>query len=226
MLEKTSVEARTIFLLKFTKELIKNSKGTEILRLEEIIRKKVGLRSLFHEAKLIPKEKIDERIREILLKRPVKKIEEVKEPSKRTMPFPQNEQKIALIVPKPRFQETQRYLNQPPIQETINFGKIDILVKDPNVNVIEFPGENQKILVEGKMGRKFTGIILTQEDAKDLVDNFSKRAQIPLNNGINKIALGNLFLTAIISGQTINHILIKKNSEINFMNLRAPSPMF
>lgn len=218
MLEETSVEARTIFLLKFTEQLIKNSKGTELLRLEEIIRKKIGLPSLLQ----IPRQNIDERVREVLTKKPTKTFEEMKEPTKRITPLPQNEQKfISLTVPRPKFQE-----NVPsPVQENINFGKIDALTKDPNVKLIEFQ-ENQKIIVEGGMGRKFTGIELTQSEVKDLLNEFSSKTKIPLNNGVNKIALRNYLITAIVSEQGIKNFLIKKTFESPFINLRPPSPMY
>jgi hypothetical protein len=227
MFEEISQETRTIFLLKFTKELIINSKGTELYRLEEIIRRRVGLPSLFKETKTISKEKIDERIKEVLSKKFSKTIEQFKEPSRKITPLPKNQQNIiSLTVPRLKFQESSQHLSPPPAPGMINFGKIEILIKDPNVKIIEFQSENQKIVVEGNMGRKFTGIGLTQEDSKNLLNEFSKKAKIPINNGINKIAIGNFLITAIVSENKINHFLIKKISETSFTNLRPPTPNY
>jgi len=232
MLSETSKQERAIFLLKFTEELIRHSKGIELYRLEEIVRKRLGLPSpTIKEIKIIQKEDVEEKIKELLERRSENLKEEIqketinlsKQNKESFIPRPTEQKRIFLKVPEPMFPERQNYLKSNLENENLNFGKIKILINDPNVELIECPGENKKTIVGGKMGRKPTGIELTKEEIKDVLNEFSKSSKIPLNNGINQINIGNLNLTAIISDEE-SHFTIKKLKENSQFNIKIPRP--
>ena len=97
------------------------------------------------------------------------------------------------------------------------------LLNDMNVESIECQGANQKILVEGKMGKKTTGIILNQEEIDQIVNEFSMKSKIPIGEGISKVAVGKLTFTAIKT-ETETTFIIKKMKMAPFGG--APSPNY
>jgi len=209
-----SPDFKVFFLLEFTKELIKNSVTSEVLELQNVLRDET-------------KEEKD-KIRQIITKK--EKIE--KEPritgaslSKRPLlkPFPRKPLLIkralprVLRIPESRLPQGLQYIKPVPSKIQIDLGKLNPLIKDPAVKIIEANGSDKNIMVGGIMGRKKTNIILTKGEIDDVIKKFSETARIPIQKGILKIAVGRLILSAIISEVTDSKFIIKK---------MMPNPMF
>jgi len=160
MLQKTSQEFKTFFLLEFTKELIKNSISKDF--------------------------------------KPIKRF-----PVLRKMP------RQILRIPEPRLPLNVQYLKPTPTNIQINLGKLNPLIQDPVVKSIECNGPDEKIIVRTPQP-KTTKIILNKQDIEQIIQTFSKTAKIPISEGIFKVAVGKLILSAIISEVIGSKFIIKK----------------
>ncbi|NCN86208.1 hypothetical protein GW932_00070 [archaeon] len=108
--------------------------------------------------------------------------------------------------------ENLQYL-RPTKSETpleIDLGKLNLFLQDRNVKTIETEGPDQMIFVTGTMGKKPTGIKFTKEEIDEVLDKFSKESKIPKTEGLFKVALGNILLTAMISESIGSRFIIKK----------------
>lgn len=221
MLEKVSEEKKGLFLLGFTEELIRNSKGAEIYKLREILRRK----NLIGQEKEELKETIKEEVKLKLKKEILRSSELVREPYEKSILHsrPKTQKRKSLLTPRikaprkrklgvPQSNLPQYLQNIKPVatSQEIELGKLNVLVNDPNVKIIECTGENEKIFVSGKMGKKPTGIILTKEEIDGVIDNFSKSAKMPKSEGLFKVAFGKLVLTAMVSSTISSTFIIKK----------------
>ena len=199
MLTKISDEFKVFFLLQFTRELIRNSSTSEFLELETILKK---------EGKVTHQEirnKIKEREKPVFAKEEIIK------------PFPsavktRKWQVPALRIPETRLPQNLQYLKPIPTKLEIDLGKLNPLIKDPLVNSIECSGTEEPVTVRGKMGVKKTNIILDKEEIDQTIKKFSETAKIPIHEGVFKIVIGGLVLSAIISGIIGSKFIIKKMS--------------
>ena len=208
-LKQTSQEFRTKFLLKFTERLIENSKTPYIIALEL-------------QAKKIREEKNEQ------IEQRQKQLQELKKPipttNKIILKPLQPSQKQAI---RQKYQSMQSSFNQIPIPSlpstvrnirplaqpmpNIDFGKISPLIKDPTVNIIECSGAGKNIIVKRFNGEsRQTSIILTKEEIGNIINTFSFQAKIPLEEGVFKVALGNLILSAVISDVVSSKFIISK----------------
>lgn len=200
MEESFSDEFKRFFLIKFTEELINHSAKKDILNLQRIIelkeRKKIG--------KKILKQRLDlkERIKP-------KRIEISKYPSVKTKQIKQITRQ-SLFIPEPKLPSHLEYLKPIPTTNVeIDLLKINPLLKDSAVRVIE-GNPDEKVKVTGTMGTKQTNIILSKEDIDRIIDKFSESSKIPKTEGIYKVVVGNLILSAIISEVVGSRFIIKK----------------
>jgi hypothetical protein len=221
MLENTSKSFREFFLLKFTEQLILHSKNIELIKLEELLRKKNQLPV----KKEISKKELKEEVHEKLHPKIKPKLSSFSrdpfaENFEKKNPFPKKiERKEILSVPKRRVLRVPNvkplppqfsHIRPEPTGKSIDLGKLNLLVQDPNVKTIECEGENTKVIVTGVMGRKPTSIILSSEDIDSIINKFSQEAKIPITLGVFKVAVGNLTLTAMISESVGSRFVIKK----------------
>jgi len=251
MLTNIPDRTKSLFLLKFTEELIRNYKPIYFYRLKEKIieeerKKNPRFLTPVKIIKPITREEIKEKVKERTFEKNKKNIlQELKSPlsKKKSLineiiikypkePFSNSFQKQEikkpknqriLRIPEPRLPERLQYLKPSPVYEEINLGKLNPLIKDFNVDVIECFGTNQKIIVEGKMGKKPTGITLTQEELKEIISEFSKKSKIPFGEGISKVAVGKLTFT-LIKNESEIHFTIKKMKMTPFAG--APRPIY
>jgi len=233
--KNNSPDFRTIFLLEFTKEIIRgtdsylkikveeevrkkdsvleSSKSTEQKRnIKNIVRKKIG-----QERKLVYKIQKSEDINSILSKNPFL----TKEPIRfsKTRHGLSSNIKPPLRVPKlrttkvyePQLPPTVSHLSPLATQTQIDLGKLNSLARDPLVKVIEVSGKNQKVTVSGMMGHKKTQITLNENEIRSIVKNFSQAAKIPFEEGFFKVAIGRFIISAIVSSQaTGSKFILKK----------------
>ena len=203
-LENTSLEFKRKFILKFTKELIKESNKEYFLELEKIIEKQ-----------RIEKEKKE--IEEIKIKEKIK-IFETQQPKKIFKPLPASQIIIKNPLPIrekiniPNYPLPTNLQNLRPqiSEEEINLEKLNPLIKDQMVKEIECDGPGRVIIVRGAMGTKNTSISLTKEEIEMIFESFSKAAKIPIQEGVVKVAVGKLILSAIISEIVDSKFIIKK----------------
>ncbi len=191
---------------------------TEKERIKERIRKREeyqeeiidGTRSIMHpsigmfETQVLPeinpfkdtfkKQKPLEKRQPTLFRKPETKIIHPRNPQHQD-PF----RKIQLWTPEPKLPQHIQYLKPTPINKDIDLGKLNALVNDPAVKIIECYGEDQNIGVKGRMGEMKTPIILNKEEVNQIIQKFSKETKIPVQEGIFRVVSGRLILMAVIS---------------------------
>ena len=226
MLKQTSKNFKQLFLLKFTKELIRNTITYKELRIKKEVRQVVHERPI--RQRLLQKDLFK---REILrgtvkekIKRDFEKISQLKKeeeilpefkkyslkkPSPSKAPFPYRIP-VPLKIPESRLPETVQYLRPTLTSRMINLGKLDPLVRDRLVKIIECNGPDERVIVIGAMGRKSTKIVLSKEEIDDIIKRFSEAAKIPVNEGVFRVVFGSLILSAIVSEIIGSKFLIRK----------------
>jgi len=93
-------------------------------------------------------------------------------------------------------------MSAPPVTETRaepDLGKLNILLKDKAITIIECLGPEKLILVKKANRVNFTKIKLSEDDIKKIIENFSKSARIPITGGVFKAITGDLRISAVIS---------------------------
>ncbi len=197
MLENSSVELKTLVLLEFTKRLIISKNPLVFLVKNELPKTKS---EEFTEKIKTKIPEISERFPETEIQRP------------RQFPAQRNIQIAPILrIPETRLPPQFAYLKPTAEKEVeINLEKLNPLLYDPAVNVIESNGSNQAVIVRGAMGTKPTSIILSKEEIDEIIKIFSKKSKIPANEGAVKIALGRYILSAIISEEYGSRFIIQK----------------
>jgi len=208
-LKNYSKEFKLIFLLEFTKRLIISSSPEIYLRIkEEQIKTK--------------QEKFKEAIKSKIpgLKKQINRIEN---PVQRNIikTFVHQRQPV-LRVPETRLPPQFQYL-RPTATKKINLdlGKLNPLLNDSGVKIIEANGPDQQVIVRGRMGTKPTNIILTKDEINKILQIFSEKSKIPIEEGATKIVLGRFILSAIISKEAGSRFILQK-IPINPPNLIIP----
>jgi hypothetical protein len=207
MNESFSDEFKKIFLLAFTKELIKHSQNKDISNLQRIIeleesKRKEKIPSAFHVEYTPAPKKLN-------APAPEKKISP-KIPVARIKPLTRRIIRPALIIPEPKLPSHLEYLRPVPTSGVeIDLLKINPLIKDPGVRVIE-GNPDERVKVSGGMGTKPTSIVLSKEDIDAIIDKFSKASKIPAGEGIYRVVVGNLSLSAVISEMVGSRFVIRK----------------
>jgi hypothetical protein len=98
------------------------------------------------------------------------------------------------------------YLKPIPERINLNFYKLNPLINDPKVREI-VANPNDNVIVKGSMGIMPSIIYLTKEDIMSIITLFSRYSKIPLNEGVYKVVLGDLILSAYID---------RKNQDFRF----------
>jgi len=136
---------------------------------------------------------------------------------------------MKLSIPEPQLPIRFQYLKPIPGAKEISLGKLDPLLQDPRVRVIECNGPGQDVLVVGGMGTKPTGIILSSEEIEEVINRFSQAAKIPVFEGVFKVVVGKYIFLAVISEIVGSKFTIRKMvasipSQGNQMGQRIPIP--
>ncbi|MAG10858.1 hypothetical protein CMI44_00915 [Candidatus Pacearchaeota archaeon] len=199
MLEKTSSDFRAFFIMQFTKELIRNSRPREF-----IVKK--NLKPDVHEKPSLPVKRSQQMPR-------------LKEISKANLLKPLRFPKFKKQVPRdsrrsyifePQLPPNLQYLKPTPTNLDLDLGKLNPLIRDPVVKIIECNGEDKNLIVKGTMGSKPTNIVLNREEIDSVIEKFSVTTKIPVHEGVFKVVAGRLILTAIISEVISPKFVIKK----------------
>jgi len=203
LLKQTSTRFRKEFLLKFTEHLIKNSSPVDIYKLEETLKdKKIPL-----DKKFISKAIKEKQAQEFKIKKQEPVLNKIPMRKPRSRP----PVKRILRLPKTRLPKTMQYLKPTPSNVNIDLGKLNPLVKDPQVRDIECNGQDTPLIVKGpSIGTKTSKVILNKDEIDFVIKKFSEEAKIPIQEGFSKIVVGKLILSAIVSKVAGSKFLIKK----------------
>ena len=119
--------------------------------------------------------------------------------------------KQILRIPESHFSLPPRFRNLQPTRTIgkISLGRLNVFLNDKNVKSIECSGAGKSIFVNGLMGRKPTNFILSEHEINDIINNFSNASKIPVEEGVFKVAFGNLVLTSTISSSGSNFLIQK-----------------
>ena len=177
----------SLFIKEFTKELILNS-SPAYLRDKKIESKSKEL-------------EIKEEIEQIL-KRPL----EIEKEASMYKALEVNKPKIRQIKTstdyiQPNIRKRRETMEIPYIEESGEFqvGKINSMIKDPNVISIECPGPNKFVIVSTLGKVILSKLMLNADEINFILDNFSREARIPRIEGVFKAIVNNLIITAIDS---------------------------
>lgn len=205
LLKQTSIKFRKEFLLRFTEHLIKNSSPVDIYRLEATLKdKKVPLNKKFISQAI--KEK---RAEEFKIKKQKPILNKI--PGNRPRKIMRRPIKRVLRIPKTRLPKTMQYLKPTPSNINLDLGKLNVLVKDPQIRDIECNGQDTPLIVKGpSIGTKTSKIILNKDEIDFVIKKFSEEAKIPIQEGFSKVVVGKMILSAIVSKVTGSRFLIKK----------------
>ena len=220
MEETFSQNFKRVFLLAFTKELIRHSAKRDIIKLQNIIESRERkrkekfsaepIKTLIREIKEIetPVQKTWEKSIEIpIIRKPI--FVEIK-PRPIVRQFTRPIVRRPLFIPEPKLPPHLEYLKPIPTAGVeIDLFKLNPLIKDAAVRIIE-TNPDERVTVSGTMGTKPTDIILNKEDIDRVINKFSEVSKIPANEGIYRVVVGNLILSAIISETIGSKFIIKK----------------
>jgi hypothetical protein len=200
-----------LFLLLFTRELVKNSYQPTLQDLNEILRRKEEKLNLQTPKTNFPiKQPIEKKSVEIKKNHP-------KLPFlfSKKRPVTNDLQGKTLTIPTQRFSKETDYIKPKQIvyqqqKPQLNLGKLDHLIKDNSIKTIECNGENSKIIVTIQGTKKTTNTILTKEEIQEIIKKISYFSRVPVSEGLFKVTIGNLIFSAIISEIVGSKFIIKK----------------
>jgi hypothetical protein len=230
MLKQTSNGLKTLFLLEFTRRLIRHSGNGEVIELKKILDKNKRA----EEIKQIPRPNI----RRAII--PSRTINNQKTKQKKFLPSimsskekplqkkfqiqkPQIKRNLVhapLRIPKTNLPQRLQYLKPKATDKKVDLGKLNPLIEDNRIKILECNGQNKKIIVKGAMGIKNTDILLTKEEIDKIIKNVSEASKIPVEEGIFKVVFGKLIFSAIISNVIDSKFIIKKIPQQIQMPLR------
>jgi hypothetical protein len=214
------------FLFLFTQELIVNSGKKEIIKLQTLLEEKnnLSLNSNLLRREIVKKGDLSS-VKTLTPFYSSLNMNLKRDFSVHPMiPHPiMNPTKKMLFIPESSLPKHLENLRPVPSLEKfdIDLGKINLLINDPAVQIIE-GSPNEQVRVIGRMGNRITKIILTREDIEIILNKFSDLSKIPIKEGIYKVACGNLLLSAVVSEIIGSKFVIKK---IDNFPLKPPTPV-
>tara|TARA_Y100000310_G_scaffold337740_1_gene425600 strand:- start:14108 stop:14752 length:645 start_codon:yes stop_codon:yes gene_type:complete len=123
-----------------------------------------------------------------------------------------------LLIPKkivrPISQEGQFNLPQQPEgdskEKVGDYGKLEPLLNDPSISLIECPGQNKPLGIIRVGRRQLTKISLTEKEINDILSKISEESHIPLLGGVFRAAVRNFSINAVVSETIEKKFIIKK----------------
>ncbi|MBS3081190.1 hypothetical protein J4221_06990 [Candidatus Pacearchaeota archaeon] len=221
-------EDMMLFLIEFTEELVKNSVKDE--KLKEIIEAERIRRKYIEPEKNKPYEEFGKSIVFNEKEEVIKKSAPVIKPP---MSKPQINQlkKVPvkkIIIPEIRKPEINRIKEIIPILEhkpvfplvsetavvdsSDPLSKINFLIKDKGVQLIECPGAGRNILVKARNKINVTKITLSESEIERIVNYFSEKARIPIIGGILRAAVDDMMIFAVSSQHAGSRFIVTKKS--------------
>jgi hypothetical protein len=195
VLSKASDQFKALFLLRIVKEMIRNSETEDLDKLGSIIKKKRNEKRKSSDGYF--KEKYPEHIPSIMYRH-------------------QEARQAIRPPPTPTFQEfsmpeTNPYMPAPQQRNIqLNLGRLNNLIRDPNVTSIECPGPEENITIRGPRGTRVINLFLSKDEVHQILQIFSQVSKIPIEEGVVRIMVGRLSLSAVVSDVLGSRFIIKK----------------
>lgn len=207
MLKQTSKEFRKLFLLTFTRELIRNSEPEAIFQLQKILKKESQGDK---ERKELVKDILKEKEKNLFMIKQKNQAHILKEKQNLRNNL-ETLKKInpVLKIPETKYQ-TFDYLKSDSRKPEIDLEKLNPLIQDPSVKIIECDGPGENISVRGAMGEKPTKINLNRDEIEHIIRKFSEVANVPVKEGVLKTSVGRLSFSAIVSESVGSKFVIRK----------------
>jgi hypothetical protein len=98
-----------------------------------------------------------------------------------------------------------------------SFGKIDSLLRDPTITMIECSGAGQNISVIRIGQKQFTKISLNPLEIKNLLEKVAEKARVPLIEGVFRAEIENFSINAVISSVIGSRFVIKKQTPYSLL---------
>lgn len=199
MTEELKIDIKELFLRNFVIELIKNTKQNNLQIAQE------------HQEIVSPFKQEETAARR-----------ELSAPYVKLTPAP-SAIRLASIVPQPpasqfsqqqsvRQTQAKQISRQPTTTQISSLTKLSPLIKDPAITEIECPGANESLLVKKGGAIQQTKVILTENEIKSILNEFSEKTKIPIIEGTFKAALDNLIMIAVISEILGPRFIIQKKN--------------
>ncbi len=194
------MEIKNRFFALFTKELLMNSLDPwERKRIEE---KKKKMAKLKKEMEILMQESMNV---DFSKKNDESKLK-TNEQNNTTQKFEQSPK-----IKKPtELEETPKEEKTPQPRHTQNLHKVEQMIQDPSVAVIECPGPGKFIIIKKGFKRFPTRVILNKDEINEILNYYSEEAKIPRIGGIFKAIIDNQVLTAIDSPHAGPRFIITK----------------
>lgn len=148
-----------------------------------------------------------------------KKIAPIRRPVLRPPRTPIQPRAQPLVSPteriKPKF--TMPVSGPPKIEGAVDLGKLNMFLSDKAITEIECPGPSKFIVVKKAGQVNLTKVTLSQKEINKLIEDFSKRARIPIISGIFKASIGNLTITAVVSEFVGSRFIVYKVSPYSIL---------
>lgn len=229
MEKKKNQNYRIIFLKRFTKEILINIQN------EQKSKERIEIERLKHKLSPAPSEDFFKK----MIRSRINSIHEIKgdynpsikgyekrsKPAEFLKPLSNQITNEESIIKKPLnkiIEEKKQSLNQmnmaaEPDKEESNLGKIEPLIKDNSIQLIECPGPGKSVLIKRYNQVNLSKIILNQDEINNIIDYFSKQTQIPVEEGILKASIGNLIISAVISEFVGSRFIINKTTPLSLI---------
>jgi hypothetical protein len=225
-IQNTSQSFRERFLLTFTKELIRNSKIEEFEQLQTVLKKKKP-KDEFE----VLEEEYEEMIPSLMHREPIRNTEPLRQPlftsPPKPLPLPKKrlpqqrppprqtkitKPKGSLIIPEHPLPSTVRNIRPMPNEShsELDLGRITPFINNPSITNIECNGPEEPIVLKGAGGTQNTNINLSKEEIDHIINEFSEASKIPIHEGVSKIVVGRLILSAIVSEVIGSKFIIRK----------------
>lgn len=125
--------------------------------------------------------------------------------------IPQNTPNRRLFIPEPKLPPQLAYLKPTPaFNVELDLGPLNQFLKDPSIRSIECNGPDIGIVVKTQNQERVTNVLLNQDEINQVINIFSTQTKIPIEEGVFRVALGNLAFSAIISDIVGSKFIIKK----------------
>jgi len=126
-------------------------------------------------------------------------------------------------IPQASFNPPSTQINPPaPAKNQLGpikgYGKIDPLLNDSSVLVVECQGPEKPLIIMRMGQRQFTKIILNSKDIMEILNHISEETHIPLMEGVFRATVGSFSISAIISQVIGAKFVIKKQTPYSLFN--------
>jgi hypothetical protein len=223
MFEKMTSAERFFFLLLFTKEMIIHSKAPWLIELERKLRL---AREAEENKKVFVRRRSSPSVKRRARNDFMRSAPSGFMPSIGNMPssesFVQGYSEVAPVrsEPKPILRRAPipdvmlpnrfSYLRPVPTNEVLRLGKLQPFITNPRVREIECDGPDSEVVVRGPGVDPSTNISLTNEEIKLVFSDFSRVANIPIEEEVVKVAAGGWILNGVNSNVIGSRFIMRR----------------